>query len=882
MKKFNLTLLVGVMAYFLSVGAAFGDGHATIKGRVTDENTGQPIFGAVVTIFSNPFAGPIASGTTNPMGRYMIECSLDNDIAYYYASCYATGYASEWWEDASSPEEADSFIVRSHQTTEDIDFELTPTVVTSGIKGTVVDQNTGEPIEGARVTALHNSIPAGFAETNDEGNYTIILPAGEYYLYAQKEEYELEWYYEGSHQPVQVNEGEFTVGINFTLEPAPITGAISGMVMTEAGAPIQFAWVSLYTDPNNDPIDLTLTNCHGFYRFERVEPGEYYLFAEAAGFVSEWYDGATSPDSATPVTVYAHEQTAGINFYLALKGETGSIAGTVTDKDTDDPIVGAYILVSSLQDSITGSAYTDQDGFYIIEGLTPGEYEVRAFAPGYEPSETTAVVNPDTCTQVNFALTSTVTEFGAITGLVTDTLGNPISYAFVGIFVDSIILVNGNITNEYGEYIVANLPVGTYYALAMAEGYEDEWYNDASNFAYATACTVTANDTTTGIDFTLTPKAKGIITGTVTSDVTGEPISDAIIHAFSRDAFEVGITITDSLGEYELLVEPGLYIISAYAEGYIPEDYPEPLEVIADSTISGIDFALTPYPQREGYISGIVVDDSTNEPIAQAMVVAMSDSTVSNVSFFGYAITDTNGAYTIENIPEIDSAYYVLAFAFGYVSEFYDNVYNWEEATLVSAPADSINFALSWASSGPIAITGRITGEGTGISNALVYAVDEGRIISSARTLSDGSYAIVGLSPGTYTLEATAVGYNSTAYGPVSAVKDVSGVNITLTSVTGVEEFQPNVLTHPLLFLAVTPNPATSKVIIGYELPKSEDIDLTVYDIAGRKIVTLVHGIETPGAKVVDWNSGNVPQGIYFIRLASASTTIVRKLVILR
>ena len=63
------------------------------------------------------------------------------------------------------------------------------------------------------------------------------------------------------------------------------------------------------------------------------------------------------------------------------------------------------------------------------------------------------------------------------------------------------------------------------------------------------------------------------------------------------------------------------------------------------------------------------------------------------------------------------------------------------------------------------------------------------------------------------------------------------------------------------------PNPFNSSTRINYSIPSPALINLSVYDYLGRKIVTLFNGQEVPGDHSVVFNAGDLPGGVYFVRL---------------
>ena len=64
---------------------------------------------------------------------------------------------------------------------------------------------------------------------------------------------------------------------------------------------------------------------------------------------------------------------------VSIAGNTGKLAGRVTDKQTGDPLIGVNILVKGTN----FGAATDEDGFYYILQVPPGTYDVEASYIGY-------------------------------------------------------------------------------------------------------------------------------------------------------------------------------------------------------------------------------------------------------------------------------------------------------------------------------------------------------------------------------------------------------------------------------------------------------------------------------------------------------------------
>jgi len=69
---------------------------------------------------------------------------------------------------------------------------------------------------------------------------------------------------------------------------------------------------------------------------------------------------------------------------------------------------------------------------------------------------------------------------------------------------------------------------------------------------------------------------------------------------------------------------------------------------------------------------------------------------------------------------------------------------------------------------------------------------------------------------------------------------------------------------------SVTPNPART-ALVSFALPKQSDVDLSVYDLAGRKVASLFNGVLPAGSHSREWNGAGAGAGVYFVRLRVGS-----------
>jgi hypothetical protein len=78
------------------------------------------------------------------------------------------------------------------------------------------------------------------------------------------------------------------------------------------------------------------------------------------------------------------------------------------------------------------------------------------------------------------------------------------------------------------------------------------------------------------------------------------------------------------------------------------------------------------------------------------------------------------------------------------------------------------------------------------------------------------------------------------------------------------------------------PNPFNPSTIIKFQIPKSGFVNLTVFDVLGKEVQTLVNQQLSPGTYSVDFDGSTLPSGIYYYRLESGSFTETKKMVLIK
>jgi hypothetical protein len=198
-------------------------------------------------------------------------------------------------------------------------------------------------------------------------------------------------------------------------------------------------------------------------------------------------------------------------------------------------------------------------------------------------------------------------------------------------------------------------------------------------------------------------------------------------------------------------------------------------------------------------------------------------------------------------------------------------------------------------------VTGRFSGTATFGDTTLTSAGGEDIFI--AKYDGDGNFLWVAHAGGTKFNEGIGIATDGSGNSIVTGnfADTVTFGDTTLTSagqwngnmfiaklgsgVTGIaEEFA-----HPRSFNLSQnyPNPFNPSTTIRYNLPRTSQVLLSIYNILGQEIVTLVNAKQIPGDKSVVWDGRDhfgkqVSSGIYIYQVQAGDYSKSRKMVLLR
>jgi hypothetical protein len=119
------------------------------------------------------------------------------------------------------------------------------------------------------------------------------------------------------------------------------------------------------------------------------------------------------------------------------------------------------------------------------------------------------------------------------------------------------------------------------------------------------------------------------------------------------------------------------------------------------------------------------------------------------------------------------------------------------------------------------------------------------------------------------------------ASGDFSA-PDGAALAVNLTSITVPIGDAPR-----LTLSAAQPNPFSHTTQFSVTLPRAGDAELTVHDLAGRRVATLFRGRLEAGTRALAWagtgdGGDRVRDGIYFVRVRGVGDDVTRKVLLLR
>jgi len=519
------------------------------------------------------------------------------------------------------------------------------------------------------------------------------------------------------------------VGSNYLNFSAP-TGYLGTVVDPWNGLPLSGASVAV---PSADPTIASggssqSTNTLGeFLSDAPIGPADSLVVTLPA-----YQPNDTHPLNVTPGVSRAFDQ-------VHLVGD-GVLASQVVAEPSGLPVPGATVTVcvgaSGHQTCV--NTVTNATGHYWVDAA-PGKVQITVTATGYVSNYTQAAsVRTDTWTGIpQFEVVQDGVVMGTVRGLPT---GLPVA----GAVVSACSPIGGTPTGPC-SYSVTGLANGSFALDVAPSQYILATAATGFNTSYLPVSVQPGETVDLGI---VLLTEYGILTGTVVSSATGDPVANATVGGCPIDvllACDVP-TVTDLFGAYHIASPPGVVNLVVSAAGYL-DGY------LRATAVSGATQSLPSIPiapiagQISVHLSGrVVASQNPDQPIAAATVglwvgSALAASTVTSASG-AFALTVPSGTYVIE----------ASAPGFSSVQQTLDATESITGLLLAVAP-------FGWT------VSGTVTDGLTGADLPLVALWSPTGL--AGMTDSSGAFA-VSLPNGTYNLTAVPGGSSAALYAHVS------------------------------------------------------------------------------------------------------------------
>lgn len=188
------------------------------------------------------------------------------------------------------------------------------------------------------------------------------------------------------------------------------------------------------------------------------------------------------------------------------------------------------------------------------------------------------------------------------------------------------------------------------------------------------------------------------------------------------------------------------------------------------------------------------------------------------------------------------------------------------------ATADTVkkdNVGLFWNPASPIQAT---------YYEAQLFLDSSANTLFADTVLSDTTVTITGLIPQTNYYWRVR-GYNAGGWGENSIT-----LHFYTDFVTGIEE---NENSKTIVLYQNYPNPFTQSTIIKYYISKAENahfpaVQLTIYNLFGYKIATIVNEKQSPGNYKINFDASKLSSGIYYYSLRAGSFVQTKRMILYR
>ena len=297
-------------------------------------------------------------------------------------------------------------------------------------------------------------------------------------------------------------------------------------------------------------------------------------------------------------------------------------------------------------------------------------------------------------------------------------------------------------------------------------------------------------------------------------------------------------------------------------------------------------------------VSGIIKYADNNQTVSSGKVKAIKHFIGSNQFIaIDSAEIQADGSYVMPYLPQ--DSLYIMAFQddednSAFVPTYYQSTIFWQNAGIIypSSNLTGIDVYVFRNNAGPefFHIGGNISTNSSSMNylpDAIVYAKSGNNFMGYSVSNNSGNYRIDKLQNGNYEIIVDLIGYRSSRCIQQVNGLSIDDLNFILQSyLIGVDP-PGNPVPENFWLGQNYPNPFNPTTTIRFSIPPFEGssgriVTVTIYDILGREVATLVNEQLKPGTYEVEWDGREFSSGIYFYKLISGNYLETKKMVLLK
>ena len=174
--------------------------------------------------------------------------------------------------------------------------------------------------------------------------------------------------------------------------------------------------------------------------------------------------------------------------------------------------------------------------------------------------------------------------------------------------------------------------------------------------------------------------------------------------------------------------------------------------------------------------------------------------------------------------------------------------------------------------------TSTVAGSFAALSKTALYTVAEyeNGIRASSNNISAATFTWIAPAAGTGTVSLYLSGSQGSKSGPHPKIV----LSSTEQSASAVHETNAAPAQYGLE--QNFPNPFNPSTEITYQLPAKGHVLLTVHNVLGKEIASVVNEFENAGTHTIRFNAASLAGGVYFYRLQTGSFTAIRKMLLVK